>query len=86
MQINIAVIDLSFRSRHRLPKASVALRRLDAMTRSNSDRVQMCGPATGRIACTWRRIAADEPDQSLPRQIGPSSKRRLTLGAVPLAA
>lgn len=86
MNINVAVIDLSVRNRHRLPAADLALRSSRATPRQTLACVWAHDPATGRLVCSWRRVAAREPEQTSPRPTGLRRSPHAALGPVPLAA
>ena len=86
MNSKIAVIGLSFRNRQRVPGAVSTLRGVAQDRRHILDCVWARDPATGRLACSWQRVAADEPTETSPRPTGTAARPQTGLAAVPVAA
>jgi hypothetical protein len=86
MNIKVAIVDLSFRNRQRLPGAVSALRGVAQNKRHPLACVWTRDPATGRLACSWQRVAADEPTATSPRPTGTAARPQTSLTPVPLAA
>ena len=86
MNINIAVIDRSFRNRRRSPAAVSALHDVARTPRHTLACTWVHDPATGRLTCSWGQSAAEKSEQTSPRSTGPRPSPHAAPGPVPLAA
>lgn len=86
MNSKIAVIDLFVRNRRNVPGAGLRLRGVAPRTRQHLACVWTRDPATGRLACSWRQVAADQPTETSPRPTGTASSPYAGFAPVPLAA